>query len=59
LLDLHWLTLPEARELDLPTITREVIDMVENRMRLDRDAQMKAPAPYFYTKNGKWAWTHL
>ena len=59
LLDLHWLTLEQARKLDLPTITRSVIDMVETRMQLDRAVQMKAPAPYFHTKNGKWAWTNL
>lgn len=55
LLDLHWLTLQEARQLDLPAITRSVIDMVENRMQLDRAAQMNAPAPYYHMKNGKWA----
>lgn len=59
LLDLHWLTLPEARELDLPSITRSVIDMVETRMQLGRDAQMKAPAPYFHMKHGQWALTDL
>ena len=46
LLDLHWLTLGEARKLDLPAITRSVIDMVEERLKLDRKAQMKKPAPY-------------
>lgn len=59
LLDLHWLTLAEARELDLPSITRSVIDMVETRMKLDRAAQMKAPAPYYHMKHGKWAITDL
>lgn len=59
LLDLHWLTLADARKLDLPSITRSVIDMVENRMKLDRAAQMKAPAPYFHMKHGKWAITDL
>ena len=55
LLDLHWLTLAEARKLDLPAITRSVIDLVENRMQLRRAAQMKAPAPYYHMKHGKWA----
>lgn len=32
LLDLHWLTLPEARDLDLPNITRAVLDEVEARL---------------------------
>lgn len=55
LLDLHWLTLEEARKLDLPSITRSVIDLVEKRMQLGRAAQMKAPAPYYHMKHGKWA----
>ena len=59
LLDLHWLTLAEARKLDLPAITRSVIDMVETRMKLDRKEQIKAPAPYFHMKNGQWALTDL
>jgi 8-oxo-dGTP pyrophosphatase MutT (NUDIX family) len=53
LLDLHWLTLAKARKLDLPAITRSVIDMVEERMQKDRAAQLKAPAPYVRFKNGK------
>ena len=53
LLDLHWLTLSDARKLDLPAITRSVIDMVEERMKLERKAQMKKPAPYVRFINGK------
>lgn len=53
LLDLHWLTLPAARKLDLPVITRSVIDMVEERMKLDHKAQIKKPAPYVRFVNGK------
>jgi 8-oxo-dGTP pyrophosphatase MutT (NUDIX family) len=55
LLDLHWLTLNEAHKLDLPVITRSVVDIVEKRMQLDRAAQIKAPAPYFHMKHRKWA----
>ena len=59
LLDLHWLTLPAARKLDLPAITRSVIDMLEERMKLDRKAQMKKPAPYVRFINGKPVITEL
>lgn len=59
LLDLHWLTLDDARQLDIPAITRSVIDMVEGRMQLDRKAQLHAPTPYFHTKNRKWAVSEL
>lgn len=46
LLDLHWLTLDEARQTDLPAITRMVIDVVETRLQLPRDKQRDAPAPF-------------
>ena len=59
LLDLHWLTLADARELDLPAITRSVIDIVEQRMQLARDKQHRASAPYFHMKHGKWAISDL
>ncbi|MCH1491651.1 MAG: NUDIX hydrolase [Luminiphilus sp.] len=53
LLDLHWLTLGETRDLDLPTITRWVIDMVAERLLFRRDAQLDKPAPYVRFINGK------
>ena len=59
LLNLHWLTLAEARKLDLPAITRSVIDIVEQRMQLDRPKQVRAAAPYYHMKHGKWAITDL
>ena len=53
LLDLHWLTLSETQKLDLPTITRWIIDMVEQRLTLKREAQLQAPATYVRFANGK------
>lgn len=53
LLDLHWLTLEETRELELPTITRWVIDMVAERLRFGRDEQMTQSAPYVRFINGR------
>ena len=46
LLDLHWLTVDEARQTDLPAITRMVIDVVEARLQLPREKQRDAPAPF-------------
>ena len=46
LLDLHWLTVDEARQTDLPAITRMVIDVVETRLQLPREKQRDAPAPF-------------
>jgi len=52
-----WLTLPEARALDLPHITRRVLEEVE--LRLD-DAPGKArPAPFFRFLRGKTVQTEL
>jgi len=59
LLDLHWLTLAEARELDLPIVTRWVIDLIEARMQHGRDAQLQQPAPYMRVVNGKAVITEL
>ena len=53
LLDLHWLTLSETQKLDLPTITRWIIDMVDQRLKLSRDAQLQAPATYVRFIHGK------
>ncbi|MBE8219845.1 MAG: NUDIX hydrolase, partial [Alphaproteobacteria bacterium] len=36
LLHLHWLTLQQARDLDIPAITRQMLDIVEKRLRLSR-----------------------
>ena len=53
LLDLHWLTISKARELDLPGITRMVLDIVEKRMALSKAAQFKADAPFVRFVRGK------
>ena len=45
LLDLHWLTIAQARKLDLPAITRQVLDIVEERMQLPFEKRFAAPAP--------------
>jgi len=53
LLDLHWLTLSDARDLDLPAITRQVLDIVENRMKLTKGKQFEADAPFVRFVRGK------
>jgi 8-oxo-dGTP pyrophosphatase MutT (NUDIX family) len=44
-----WLTLPEARALDLPSITRSVLEEVEARIHDGHDR----PAPFFRFLRGK------
>ncbi len=53
LLDLHWLTLTQARDLDLPAITRQVLDIVEQRMALSKAKQFQADAPFVRFIRGK------
>ena len=42
LLDLHWLTINEARQLDLPAVTHWVIDRVEERLNSGHRARQAA-----------------
>ena len=44
--ELHWLTLNEARQLDLPAVTRWAIDLVEQRIKLSPTEQLKQSAPF-------------
>ena len=43
--ELHWLTLNEARQLDLPAVTRWAIELVEQRIQLSPAEQLKQAAP--------------
>jgi hypothetical protein len=54
LLDLHWLTLDEARQTDLPAITRMVIDIIEERITKPRDTQLKQNAPFVRLLRNQW-----
>jgi 8-oxo-dGTP pyrophosphatase MutT (NUDIX family) len=50
--EIHWLTFAEARELDLPAVTRWAIDIVEERLQLSRDVQLKQAAPFVRFSGG-------
>ena len=49
---LSWLTLPEARELDLPFITEVVLAEIEARLANDGGGEDR-PAPFFHHHEGK------
>ena len=51
--EIHWLTFAEARGLDLPAVTRWAIDIVEERLQLSRDVQLKQAAPFVRFSRGK------
>lgn len=56
LLDLHWIPLKRARELDLPTITRRVLDEIELTLNEPDDSR---PIPFFRVRHGKPAYEDL
>ena len=43
--ELHWLTLNEARQLDLPAVTRWAIDLVEQRIQLNPGSNLSRAHP--------------
>ena len=51
--ELHWLTLNEARQLDLPAVTRWAIDLVERRIQLSPAEQLKQTAPFVRFARGQ------
>lgn len=52
LLDLHWLTIAEARDLELPNITRAVLAEVEARLFEPTKANRR-PVPFIYFRGAK------
>jgi hypothetical protein len=52
-----WLTLNEARALDLPSITRTVLDEVE--ARVSEGADPSRPIPFYRFSRGKAGLIHI
>jgi 8-oxo-dGTP pyrophosphatase MutT (NUDIX family) len=51
LTELVWLPLPEAQDLDLPTITGVVLEELEMRIAAGMGAEL--PVPFYYERNGR------
>ncbi len=49
---LHWLTIDEARSLDLPSITRVILEDLTDHLSTQNAASGDAPIPYYHHKNG-------
>ncbi|WP_088347983.1 MULTISPECIES: NUDIX hydrolase [Rhodomicrobium] len=45
-----WLTLAEARELDLPSITRIILEDLEHRINAGRIGDPDAPVPFYFAR---------
>lgn len=52
LLGLHWLTIEDARGLDLPSITRVILEDLTDFLRDGASGSGDAPVPYYHHKNG-------
>lgn len=50
--DLVWMPLEEARQLDLPPITRVILEDLGDRLRLGPVTGSGAPVPYYYNRHG-------
>lgn len=50
--DLVWMAIEEARSLDLPPITRVILEDLGDRLRAGPLGQSDAPVPYYFHKSG-------
>ena len=50
--DLVWMDLNEARALDLPPITRVVLEDLADRLKTGPLTSSNAPVPYYYNRHG-------
>lgn len=46
--DVHWLSLDDAKALELPTITLTIIEELQARLAVDPDLDPATPVPYYY-----------
>jgi 8-oxo-dGTP pyrophosphatase MutT (NUDIX family) len=49
---LIWMTIEEARTLDLPPITRVILEDLTDRLKSGGLARKDAPVPYYHNRNG-------
>jgi 8-oxo-dGTP pyrophosphatase MutT (NUDIX family) len=49
---LDWRTIEEAKELDLPRITRAVLEDLRDRLTRSTSAAADDPVPFYYQRNG-------
>ena len=50
--DVTWYSIPETTELDLPPITRVIIEDLSDRLKAGPLGPMLAPIPFYHQRNG-------
>ena len=50
---LHWISIKDAEDLDLPNITRVVLAEIDERLRQPLAAQKKRTVPFIHFRNGQ------
>ena len=50
--DIHWLTMKDARKLELPVITVAILDELEARLTDDPDLRPSTPIPFYHMRHG-------
>lgn len=53
LLEIHWVPIADAKQLELQGITLLMLDEVEKRLTLPTRKAAELPAPFYYFRNGK------
>ncbi len=53
LVECHWLTFPEALQLDLPTITQVVLEELGDRLQKTGFPGPDASVPYYFMRHGR------
>ncbi len=51
--DVHWLTFNKTSALDLPLITRVVLEDLQEKLGSDGTIDSKSPVPFYYMRNGR------
>ena len=57
--DVAWLTLDEAREKELPNITKQILSDLEGRLASDPELSPDTEVPFYYFRNGEFQREYL
>jgi 8-oxo-dGTP pyrophosphatase MutT (NUDIX family) len=52
--EVDWLTFTQARELDLPTVTRMVLDIIQQRLKSNDSLAVPHAVPFYFWRRDRW-----